>query len=631
MAISPMALSLSFIHYSPIQAIPARRLFAIPLIYTPKIVLKNSRHCFSTFSCSAGRPIPTTEEEVLQAVLESDEKILPCVRTYENDLSRLSLVGGVDFRQSVTAAAADGGETATEHLDSGMPAMVVETVFPGISDEHSTVSTRLFLPAREVKEKATKLRKSLAQDFHSSTSSKNILAMTFRQVVLQQLWNFELVVFTPGSERNMEDLENPREQVPISFTLSSSEERAISVLAETVCMCALQNTEGKFVNGTSSGTSTRLFGWFRKSTIVASEDSSVVIHKLFDNEVADPKSLLQKFNSNKESWKHRNFKSMNYWWMPSELTKLEKFGGSEFCAWVSEHVPAYRLQIDAHQFNDIKLGGWREFVENRWEVLLTHSQMVGLANILDIFYEDVYSLPDKQLQCGANVLSANLLSKKRNYSSWGLLSKTLAGGVFFVAIGAIGQRFMSRVRLPGRYSVEQPITSLDGLSSVKNQAMEAAKLEDYCISVVKIIKDAFGWHGDVHMDKRVGAWIGEAPDYLTVVESDIGSEDAPSGMIGEENIDEVKASAQDIASYQVVLTTEGKIVGFQPTSRVAVNYWAANPLAKQLYGGKNLSPGLLETGLRIKRPNDVVVIELLMSVKTDTFFALARPVYYSTP
>lgn len=37
---------------------------------------------------------------------------------------------------------------------------------------------------------------------------------------------------------------------------------------------------------------------------------------------------------------------------------------------------------------------------------------VGLANILDIFYEDVYSLPDKQLQCGANVLSANLLSKK---------------------------------------------------------------------------------------------------------------------------------------------------------------------------------------------------------------------------
>lgn len=37
---------------------------------------------------------------------------------------------------------------------------------------------------------------------------------------------------------------------------------------------------------------------------------------------------------------------------------------------------------------------------------------VGLANILDVFYEDVYSLPNKQLQCGATVHSANLSSKK---------------------------------------------------------------------------------------------------------------------------------------------------------------------------------------------------------------------------
>ncbi|XP_023543337.1 uncharacterized protein LOC111803246 [Cucurbita pepo subsp. pepo] len=626
MAISPMALSSSFIHHSPLHSNKTHRLSAMPSIHTPKIVLKNSRRCFSTISCSGRRPIPTTEEEVLQAVLESDEKILPCVRTYENDLSRLTLVGGVDFRQSVTAAAADGGEAASEHLDSGMSAMVVETVFPGTSDEHSTVSTRLFLPAREVKEKARNLKKSLAQDFNLSTSSKNILAMTFRQVVLQQLWSFELVIFIPGSERNMEDLENPRE-VPMSFTLSSSEERAISVLAEAVCMCALRNTEGKFVNGTASGTSTRFFDWFRKSTIVASKDSSVIIYKLLDNEVADAKSLLQKFNSNKESWKRRNFQSKNYWWIPSELSELEKIGGAEFSAWASEYVPSYRLQIDARQFNGLKFGGWRESAENRWEVLLTHSQMVGLANILDIFYEDVYSLPDKQLQCGAIVHSANLLNKKRNYSSWGFLSKTLAGGIFFVTIIAVGQYFLPRVHVSGRYNVEQPVSSLYGVSSVKNQATEAEKLEEYCISVVNIIKDAFGWHGDVHTDKRVGAWIGEAPDYLRVVESDTGSEDTPSGTIEQDNVDGVKASAQDIASYQVVLSTEGKIVGFQPTSRVAVNYWAANPLAKQLYGGRNLSPGLFESGLRIRRPNEVIVIELLMSVKTDAYFALARPTY----
>jgi len=42
---------------------------------------------------------------------------------------------------------------------------------------------------------------------------------------------------------------------------------------------------------------------------------------------------------------------------------------------------------------------------------------------------------------------------------------------------------------------------------------------------------------------------------------------------------------------QVVFSSEGKIVGFQPLSRVAVNQWADNPLARELYAGKKLSPG----------------------------------------
>lgn len=41
----------------------------------------------------------------------------------------------------------------------------------------------------------------------------------------------------------------------------------------------------------------------------------------------------------------------------------------------------------------------------------------------------------------------------------------------------------------------------------------------------------------------------------------------------------------------MVLSDKGNIIGFQPKNRVAVNNWAANPIAKELYGGKNLSPG----------------------------------------
>lgn len=51
----------------------------------------------------------------------------------------------------------------------------------------------------------------LSKDVFQGTSSKNILAMTFRQVVLEQLWSFELALFSPGTERDMGDLENARE------------------------------------------------------------------------------------------------------------------------------------------------------------------------------------------------------------------------------------------------------------------------------------------------------------------------------------------------------------------------------------------------------------------------------------
>ena len=67
------------------------------------------------------------------------------------------------------------------------------------------------MPARKVKEKAKKLKSSLKRDILSTTTSRNILAMTFRQVILEQLWNFELVLFKPGTVRDMKELDDPRE------------------------------------------------------------------------------------------------------------------------------------------------------------------------------------------------------------------------------------------------------------------------------------------------------------------------------------------------------------------------------------------------------------------------------------
>ncbi|XP_021294578.1 uncharacterized protein LOC110424346, partial [Herrania umbratica] len=564
-------------------------------------------------------------------IADSDGITLPCVRTYENDLARLTLVGAVGFEQALTAAAADGGRAATEHVDSGIPAMVIETVFPSSIAKNATVSTRLFLPARKVKEKAQKLRKSLSEDILSETSSKNILAMTFRQVVMQKLWNFELVLFRPGTERDMEDLENPREVIG-SFTLSSSEERVISDLGEVVCISALQSTERHFLDNLLGKTSSNFFQWFWKSKGIESKDSSVVIYKMFEDEIVEnAKSLLESLNSSEESFKTMDLRRKTYWWTPSMHSKLDKIGGLEFSAWTSEFIPAYRLGINANTLRDLKFEGWRKSDENRWEVLLTHSQMVGLADVLDMYYEDVYSLPNKQLRCGV-VANYNSLSKaKRSSSFLRMVSATVASGILLITISSLSQFSFPHLHKGGKYpgGSRSPPSSI--IESTTIQSVHTEKLEAFCILVIQKIKDAFGWPGDIATETDLGAWIGEIPNYLKVPhQANSNNEDDSASSADLEKIDDdLKSSVQDVASYQVILSTKGKIVGFQPTSRVGVNHWAVNPLAKELYGGRKLSPGLIERGLKIRLPNEIVVIELLMSVNPDSCFALARPIQQS--
>ncbi|GMH05481.1 hypothetical protein Nepgr_007321 [Nepenthes gracilis] len=595
--------------------------------FFPKIPFKYPKIMLWVFPSSALKSFPSTEQAILEAVTDSDEKYLPCVRSYENDLARLAIVGAVDFEQALTAAAADGGEASDEHVASGMSAMVVETIYPGPSDEHSTVSTRLFLPARKVKAKAIKLRSSLSEDLLSSTTSTNILAMTFRQVVVQQLWNFKLALFAPGSERNMEDLESPRE-VPASLTVSSSNERIICALAEAVCIFALESTEKHFVYGSSRGASNGFFDWLSKTKRIASKDSSVIIYIFEDEIVRNAKSLLEKFRRVKSDHRMVKKKRTYHWWTSSVQSKLESVGGSEFSTWTSEYIPAYKLQIDADGLTDVKFEGWEKTMENRWEVLLTHHQMVGLADILDMFFEDIYTLPGKQLSCAMVENPKKLAKNARGSSFVGILSTTLASAIFLVSISVMWQLCLPyrlsnrRQHPPGEYNslVSSEATVVQPLS------LETAKLEAFCIAILKKIKDSYGWDGDIKSEPIVGAWFGELPAYLrNGLEADSSDHDTSAYPLLVAKSEEQKSSALDIASYQVVLSLDGQIVGFQPTSRVAVNHWAANPLAKELYGGKNLSPGLLEPGLKIRKPDGVIVLELFMSLNPDKCFALTRP------
>ncbi|KAI5331680.1 hypothetical protein L3X38_021806 [Prunus dulcis] len=273
--------------------------------------------------------------------------------------------------------------------------------------------------------------------------------------------------------------------------------------------------------------------------------------------------------------------------------------------------------------------------------ILSKALCVGLADIIDMYYEDLYTMPDKQLSCGVVANSTNSSTKKicsqprlQLLQVYGLflvrmLSATLASGIFLITISALGQLGFTYPHKGGKYLREDrsfPSSEVDG---ALYQSADAVKLEAYfCVSLVEKMKDALDWPGEIKMETDVGAWTGKVPNYLRmVVEDSSNREDMSTFSSSSEKIDEdLKASAQDIASYQVVLSTDGKIVGFQPLGSVAVNHWAANPLAKELYRGRKLSPGLTEPVLKVQRPNEVAVIELLMSVNSDACFALARPV-----
>lgn len=169
------------------------------------------------------------------------------------------------------------------------------------------------------------------------------------------------------------------QQVTAFFTLRSSDGRVLSVLAEAVSLCALESTERDFLENTKGIASSDVFPWFRKPKRIASSDSSVNIYKISQDQIVEiAKNRVENFKSVKGKYMVREMKPKDRWWASPTYSRLDKIGGPEFSSWTNEYIPAYRLQVNAEYFENVKFEGWQRSVDNRWEVLLTHSQMVYL-------------------------------------------------------------------------------------------------------------------------------------------------------------------------------------------------------------------------------------------------------------
>lgn len=80
-----------------------------------------------------------------KATALEDSTIYPIMRVYRDDLCTLEVTGDAQAWQAIEAMAADGGLTAAEELSKGRSLMTVETIIPGRSEDHSTISTKLVL------------------------------------------------------------------------------------------------------------------------------------------------------------------------------------------------------------------------------------------------------------------------------------------------------------------------------------------------------------------------------------------------------------------------------------------------------------------------------------------------------
>jgi hypothetical protein len=170
-------------------------------------------------------------------------------------------------------------------------------------------------------------------------------------------------------------------QIPVDFSISSSDGKLLSALAEAVFSCVIEDTEKNYLGGTG--------GLFQTRKMNCSSDYTVCIHRISEAEVVNNARRYSE-RSNLVSSSHEVRKPKNAWWPVPKYRSLEEMGGPDFVLWAHEFIPSYKLQISAEAFNNTKLEGCHELANSRREVLVSHFQLVdGFLAMLDV---DIFDL-----------------------------------------------------------------------------------------------------------------------------------------------------------------------------------------------------------------------------------------------
>eukprot|EP00249_Psilotum_nudum_P018392 c26782_g1_i2 orf=586-2439(-) len=477
------------------------------------------------------------DNEILR-MIQSSEEFYPIVRTYRNDLCTLELCGCAKRLEALTALASDRSYEAVTNLLMRRPLTVIQTVLPGGLDNHSTISTKLFAPSNLVVERAKKL--TMPDGF----ASKDYMHRLFEAVQMRELSKFYVEFHALGTKRTMSSLAIEEKASTIA-SLESSDKKVLDDLAKAVSLYAVS-----CINKNRTGDTFVSHSWkiWQRSQWVPSSGAAVRICTLSETEILTQVRNLSEFMPLGETPKSEEAEVQEAWWPAPVSSKkvIKKYLGNCMEGLAHDYLPIHKLQIDLSLL-DVKVTGGQQIASQTWELLLSHSQMVDLAGVLDMFYEDIFSLPNKHINTGALLGFRNVSRSKISKSLQAANLIGLVAGAFFFA-WLLASRFR-RINFSDDMQVNlfraNSATVTDQSNHSKmlseslpempyNQQISTEERETLCCLVVGKVMKAFGWPGQIQSNSEKGSWMGqetffvEWPRSREVQYGRISSRQAPS-------------------------------------------------------------------------------------------------------
>lgn len=598
----------------------------------------------SGFSEQAEDEWNADDDNEMLRLMEGFEDSLPIIRTYKNDLCTLEICGSAPRASVLTAMAADKSYIAASNLLRRRPLTVRQTVLPGTSGVNTTISTKLFAPSLQVVERAKRL------SLPKGLSTGEFLHKFFEAVQMLHLSKFYVEIYAPGTSRDMSALDE-EDRIQAFYSFEALNIDALNEVGKAITLYAVYGLKSK---DSSKGFSRFFKRLWNKDEWVPSHTALVRFRILSVEEIEIQAKLIA------DSVDLVTRKRADRLWWPAPTLALETAKRCLDTAtedWIYEHVPMHKMHIDP----ELDTQGAKDGTLPRHseEFHLTHAQLVDLAGVFDLYYEDRFTLSNKDFKSGA-ILDFHSVSRSKTAQ----FLQAMTVGSLILGAGIFAWLVSARLRGPSKITagnlvlntVDVAVVSKSELPSVGkyeeshfpvNEQLPAEEIESLCKSVITKLVGAFAWHVDIQSHPSKGAWTenrhgetrgaGNLSNAQQIVSNAIKEPAALSSQTDEIQADHTIGNQEEkngltennkeIPTFQVTLSrADGSVLGFQPLNEIASSCWAAMPFAQSLHKVKQLKPGFWERPLKFKRPpSEVVVLELHVDPASSYAFARLCP------